>query len=263
MNPVFLINGTVLFEPELRRLCPLSGYPERAVLLHGPVSECLLQLLEHNGEVLTQRYLFSSVWERQGAIVTTNALYQTIASIRKALKMAGLADNVVQTVPKVGFKLVAQIKSGTLDSFILPALAVPESQPPEPYLPTSCISESRFRFFSVKIAYGAAAALFLLSCMVLYQQRYEEQSGFEKYQPIGNVAGCEVYSSWHDKIKSQRIYSALSERYPIQCNTGGVAYMTLNHYQNGTSVIVCDKFPEVAGAQCDSIMYREQYNEND
>ena len=86
MKPVFLINHVVLFEPDKRRLCQRGSYPERAVVLHGPVSECLLQLLEHNGEVLSQRYLFAAVWEKQGAVVTTNALYQTIASIRKALR---------------------------------------------------------------------------------------------------------------------------------------------------------------------------------
>jgi len=86
MKPVFLINETVLFEPDARRLCSLADYPSRAVILHGPVSECLLQLLEQNEQVLTQRYLFAAVWEKQGAVVTTNALYQTIASIRNALK---------------------------------------------------------------------------------------------------------------------------------------------------------------------------------
>lgn len=263
MKPVFLINGTVLFEPELRRLCSLSGYPERAVVLHAPVSECLLQLLEHNGEVLTQRYLFSAVWEKQGAVVTTNALYQTIASIRKALKMAGLADNVVQTVPKAGFKSVAQIQTGTLDAFITTDAASPAGLHTEASVPTPRAAENRFRFLSGKIAYGIAALLFILSWLVLFQQLHEQRTGFETYQPIGNIAGCNVYSSWHDKIKSQRIYIALTKRYPIQCNAGEVAYITLNRYQNGTSVIVCDKLPEVAGAQCDSIMYREQYHEND
>lgn len=264
MKPVFLINGLVFFEPDRRRLCSLSGYPERAVILHGPVSECLLQLLEHNGEVLSQRYLFSAVWEKQGAIVSTNALYQTIASIRKALKMAGLAENVVQTVPKAGFKLVAQIQTGTVDNFISMAVATPESLLSKPDVPSPSVTDSRFNLFSRKIAYGAAAAvLFILSCTVLFQQLHVQDSGFKAYQPIGNIAGCDVYSSWHDDIKSQRIYTTLIKRYPIHCNAGGVAYMTINRFPNGTSVIVCDKLPDIAGADCDSIMYRNQYNEND
>lgn len=262
MKPVFLINGLVLFEPDKRQLCPLAGYPERVVILHGPVSECLLHLLEHNGEVLTQRYLFAAVWEKQGAIVTTNALYQTIASIRKALKTAGLADNVVQTVPKEGFKSVAHLQTGTLDTFIVPVVKLP---PPVENLPSSQTEDNapRRRIFTTKIAYGVAGLLFLASCSVLYLQLNGARNGFEGYQPIGKLGGCEVYSSWHDKIKSQRIFSALNQRYPIQCNEGDVAYMTLNRYQNGTSVIVCNSPPGNEGTQCDSIMYREQYHESE
>lgn len=56
MKKVFLINDTLLFEPDLRRLGPLEGYPHRALTLHGPVNACLLLLLEHNNQVLTQRF---------------------------------------------------------------------------------------------------------------------------------------------------------------------------------------------------------------
>jgi len=252
MKPVFLINGAVLFEPDKRRLCPLAGYPDRAVILHGPVSECLLQLLEHNGEVLTQRYLFAAVWEKQGAIVTTNALYQTIASMRKALKTAGLAENIVQTVPKEGFKSVANIEVGEPEAFIALAASAPAVTPTQHHNTPWA-----------KIAYGVAGLLFIASCSVLYFQLNDRHVGFEDYQPIGNIEGCEVYSSWHDKTKSQRIFTALIKRYPVQCRSGGAVYMTLNRFQIGSSVLVCDKQPTINDAQCDSILYRELYHEND
>lgn len=265
MRPVFLINGSVLFEPDKRRLGPRDGYPNRAVLLHGPVSECLLLLLEHNGEVLTQRYLFSAVWEKQGAIVTTNALYQTIASIRKALKSVGLAENIVQTVPKEGFKAVADLQSGTLEEFILPAVsALKDGQPEEEKacLPAPVV-RPRKNLVSSKLAYGTAALLFLMSCFVLYQQLKPGDAPFADYHFIGNVEGCDVYSSLHDKMQSQNKFTSLVKRYPVQCSAGGRVYITLNHYQQGTSVIVCDKQADLAGAQCESILYREQYYETD
>jgi DNA-binding winged helix-turn-helix (wHTH) protein len=112
MKTAWLINDVVLFEPDERRLCAIQNYPAQCIILHGPVNECLLQLLLHNGEVLSQRFLFDAVWGKQGAVVTTNALYQAIASVRKALKSAGLADDVIKTIPKAGFKSVAQICAG-------------------------------------------------------------------------------------------------------------------------------------------------------
>lgn len=263
MKPVFLINHSVLFEPEKRRLYLLANYPERAVVLHAPVSECLLQLLEHNGQVMSQRDLFAAVWEKQGAVVTTNALYQTIASIRKALKTVGLAENMVQTVPKEGVKSVAHIETGTLDDFITPAALEPVETFPDAGREFSPSVNHGVLFFRSKIAGALVGLLFIVSCLALIHEINARSAGLEEYLSIGKINGCDVYSSWHDKNKSQRIYTGLDKRYPVQCSPGGVALMTLNRFQNGISVLVCDRLPNVAGARCDSIMYLEQYHETE
>ncbi|MDC0726504.1 hypothetical protein POH93_14035 [Phytobacter diazotrophicus] len=68
MKTAWLINDVVLFEPDERRLCAIQNYPAQCIILHGPVNECLLQLLLHNGEVLSQRFLFDAVWGKQGRL---------------------------------------------------------------------------------------------------------------------------------------------------------------------------------------------------
>lgn len=269
MKPVFLINDTVLFEPDARRVCSRADYPSRAVILHGPVSECLLQLLEHNDQLLSQRDLFAAVWEKQGAVVTTNALYQTIASIRKALKSAGLAEEVIITIPKGGFKSVARLHTGTIESFIernkavsLPVLTDISSKKEETETPTLHAPPAP-RFWRSSRVYWLAGVLFLFSCSVLYSELKDVDPIFAGYHPIGNVAGCEVYSSWHEKEKSYSEITALAQRYPLPCKTGKVAYMTLNHAQQGISVLICDRTPEHRDARCESIFYRQPYNENE
>jgi len=129
MNHVYLINETLLFEPEQRRLCLLAGYPHHPVVLHTPASECLFQLLENSGQVLSQRFLFKNVWEKKGAIVSTNTLYQTIASVRKGLKSAAFGDDIIKTVPRAGFKSIAMVRMGTLEDFVpaVTALTLSES----------------------------------------------------------------------------------------------------------------------------------------
>lgn len=269
MKPVFLINETVLFEPDARRLCSLADYPSRAVILHGPVSECLLQLLEQNEQVLTQRYLFAAVWEKQGAVVTTNALYQTIASIRKALKSAGLEENVIITIPKAGFKSVAQLQVGTLADFAernnavpAPVLAEVSSEIAKPaILPP--VTQRTPRFWRPSSLYWLAGALFLLSCGVLYSVLKPAEPVFAGYHPIGTMDGCEVYSSWNEIDKSQKMWTSLSQRFPLTCKTGKVAYMTLNHAQLGISVIICDRAPENREARCESLFYRQPYYDNE
>ncbi|WP_333850866.1 winged helix-turn-helix domain-containing protein [Leclercia sp.] len=269
MKPVFLINETVLFEPDARRLCSLADYPSRAVILHGPVSECLLQLLEQNEQLLTQRYLFAAVWEKQGAVVTTNALYQTIASIRKALKSAGLEENVIITVPKAGFKSVAQLRVGTLAEFVeqnktapSPVLADASSEMAKPEIPPA-VTPRTPRFWRPSIAYWLAGALFLFSCGVLYPEIKPAEPVFVGYHPIGTINGCQVYSSWNETEKSQRMWAALSQRFPLACKTGKVAYMTMNRAQLGISVIICDRAPENREARCESIFYRQPYYDNE
>lgn len=87
---IIIINELIVFEPDKNRLTSLKDYPERNISLHAPVSACLLLLLQHNHQPVTQKYLFSEVWEKNGAIVSTNAIYQSIALIRKALRGVGL-----------------------------------------------------------------------------------------------------------------------------------------------------------------------------
>lgn len=269
MKPVFLINDTVLFEPDARRLCSLADYPSRAVILHGPVSECLLQLLEQNDQVLTQRYLFAAVWEKQGAVVTTNALYQTIASIRKALKSAGLEENVIITIPKAGFKSVARLRVGRLAEFVernnaapTPVMAEVSSETARPDFPPSA-GPDRSAFWRPSRLYWLAGALFLLSCGVLYSEFKSAEPVFAGYHPIGTMDGCEVYSSWNETGKSQKMWASLSQRFPLTCQTGKVAYMTLNHAQLGISVIICDRAPEKREARCESLFYRQPYYDNE
>lgn len=264
MKKVFMINETVIFEPELRRLGPLANYPERAVALHGPVSECLTQLLEHNGQVLSQRYLFSAVWEKQGAVVTTNALYQTISSIRKALKAAGLADDVIKTISKEGFKSIARVVVGEREDFLNPQsmpanpiFVASSSAPPE----TNAMPHTAPRKHA--IVYGLAALLFILSCYVLYLTWTYDEPAYANYYNAGQMNGCHIFSSWHDRDKSRSAFETLSGRYPVKCNQGEIAYLTLNHAQRGVSVLVCDKNPQESSAHCHSIYYKQQYHENE
>ncbi|WP_446027801.1 winged helix-turn-helix domain-containing protein [Lelliottia amnigena] len=269
MKKVFLINDTLLFEPDLRRLGPLEGYPNRAITLHGPVNECLLLLLEHNDQVLTQRFLFASVWEKQGAIVSTNALYQTIASIRKALKSSGLDENIIKTIPKEGFKSVALVRTGERDEFVPSQKASPEAAltdlSSEMTIPDNVarVAPQKRSFFASPLAYAVAGLMFILSCSVLVMTLKGNETAFENYQHVGKINDCDVYSSWREKEKSIGMFNQLSKRYPINCNTGGMVWMTLNHAQRGSSVMICDRNPQDTQAQCNSIFYRKQNDDEE
>jgi DNA-binding winged helix-turn-helix (wHTH) protein len=244
MNTVFLINDVLIFEPDERRLGDLHNYPARAITLHVPVSECLRELLEHNNQLVTQHDLFAAVWTKQGAVVTTNALYQTIASIRRSLRTAGLTDNIIKTVPKEGFKSVAQLRTGPLELFLSG-----EKYHPEPLIPvrssvplsteSSMPSRARRQF-----SYALIAALAILSWTLLWIHIPLNESRLSQYHFVGTVAGCQLYSSWDQKEKSEYTFRALMQRHPIPCETEKMAWLTLNNIQRGISVLLCDKPPD-------------------
>lgn len=269
MKKVYLINDTLLFEPDLRRLGPLEGYPHRATTLHGPVSECLFLLLENNEQVVTQRTFFASVWEKQGTIVSTNALYQTISQIRKVLKSAGMEENIIKTLPKEGFKSVARVCVGELGEFVTPQKTAPvfvsskESVEPGPSSVITPEAQRKPSFFHTPLAFGLAGIMFIISCSVLYSVMKVGKLWLVDYQSVGQVNGCALNSSWHENEKSREIFAALSQRYPIHCKPGGTAWMTINFAQQGNTVIVCDRQPQDIGAQCDSIIYRQQNHEDE
>ncbi|KFC76674.1 winged helix-turn-helix domain-containing protein [Buttiauxella agrestis] len=101
MNVKYLINNKVIFDPDERSLRMVTAQDVK-ISLHIPASRCLLQLVESQGELLTQEFLFNNIWGAQGASVSSNTLYQNIGIVRKSLKSAGIDENIVQTLSRKG-----------------------------------------------------------------------------------------------------------------------------------------------------------------
>lgn len=159
---VIIINKLIVFEPDKNRLTSLKDYPERNISLHAPVSACLLLLLQHNHQPVTQKYLFSEVWEKNGAIVSTNAIYQSIALIRKALRGVGLDEEIIFTLPKIGFKAEAHVVTIPFDEFMTARTARQVAVPVELSPPATAAKKmySRVIFFSELYSYHFLVAYF-------------------------------------------------------------------------------------------------------
>lgn len=66
-------------------------------------------ILKHRGETLQREVLFEDVWEKYGQIPSNNTLTQYISLIRKSFQRLGLTDELIVTVPKVGFYISSEI----------------------------------------------------------------------------------------------------------------------------------------------------------
>jgi DNA-binding winged helix-turn-helix (wHTH) protein len=84
-------------------------YCERGVVPLTPKAfDTLLVLVENSGHVLSKEELMEKVWP--DSFVEQNNLAQHILAIRKALGEVGSGQKFIETVPKRGYRFVAEIR---------------------------------------------------------------------------------------------------------------------------------------------------------
>jgi transcriptional activator of cad operon len=98
----------------------------------------LLCLAEHGGEVISIDELLSQVWP--DVIVTPDSVYQAVASLRRQL-----GDNVknpayIETVPRLGYRMVATVSPWDKQPLVIPASpAGSDAIKPKPRLNTTAL----------------------------------------------------------------------------------------------------------------------------
>ncbi|HEX6283548.1 MAG TPA: alpha/beta fold hydrolase, partial [Pyrinomonadaceae bacterium] len=81
---------------------------DREVPLTPKVFDTLLVLIENSSHVLTKQELMQKVWP--DSFVEENNLAQNISTLRKALGQGKEGQDYIQTVPKRGYRFVADVK---------------------------------------------------------------------------------------------------------------------------------------------------------
>ena len=121
---------------------------EEEIVLQPLCIKVLALLARHQGQVLSREILIKQVWS--GRVVSEDALNNCIKKIRKALKDDPKAPNVIQTIPKRGYRLIAQTR---------PTLEPKSEVKPEPEKELNAGGySSKFRWI--------AAVIFLASSLV-------------------------------------------------------------------------------------------------
>ena len=87
-----------------------------AVALEGKPLEVLHELLLRAGEVVTKEEILDAVWP--GITVVEGSLPTAISKLRKALGTR--QDNIVETVPRVGYRLNCTVKVESIESPLAP-----------------------------------------------------------------------------------------------------------------------------------------------
>src|SRR5262245_47029257 len=106
--------GGFRLDPEKRRLWRDGGL----VQLTPKAIETLLVLVEHRGQLVERDALIRAVW--RDVAVEDGSLSVTVSMLRKALGTDGQGIKYIETVPRLGYKFVADVH----EVFEQPALII-------------------------------------------------------------------------------------------------------------------------------------------
>ncbi len=115
-EPNFRLGGLEV-RPSTREIVFATGRE----VLEPRVMAVLVVLARARGEVVTREDLTAACW--QGRVVSDDAINRVISRIRRASDLAGGADFTLETITKVGYRLVAdwQADAAPLATQVLPA----------------------------------------------------------------------------------------------------------------------------------------------
>ncbi|ATA24650.1 hypothetical protein BIY26_06235 [Brenneria goodwinii] len=124
---IYIIAEEIRFNPDDGTLG--SHQHDDFIKLSIPACRLLEQLLTSGGETLGREYLLTEVWDKYGLRGTNSNLNQYISILRRALAGYG-CDNLIITIPKIGFRLNTDISLRRDDP--PSSQPVPQALPAEP-----------------------------------------------------------------------------------------------------------------------------------
>lgn len=243
----FNIEGFITFDTEQASLVNLlSG---DCIELSATSTRLLSNLLQYRGDIISRVDIFQSVFEKYGARPSNSNLNQYISTLRRSLADLGIEKEVIITVPRIGFKISAEviITSDNDDAF---SFTLP-TQPPA--LPK----------YSLLWQHHKVAILFILVAMGLLPL---SQVFIPKKQPSAMIFTqdkCMIYSA--GTLHAREILSN-KKRFPsgLDCSTPKKVYLFNRQLNQEPGLgIYMDIFIlkcNLKSQQCHSYYYKEIKN---
>jgi Tol biopolymer transport system component/DNA-binding winged helix-turn-helix (wHTH) protein len=224
MSDSKLLTAAYLYEFSVFRLDPANGLfvNEELVSLAPKVLQTLTLLVENRGRVISKDEFFEKIWA--DTFVEDNALSFNISQLRKTLARFDDQTNFVETIPKRGFRFVAEVREVGLreieTEIFLNRRSVSKvvlEELPET-VPAKLLSEGpvRSKIFNLKtLALAAAVLLVVLSLAFVHQ--FRQNRALRSFDAIRTVKltswashGSSTYSNYSSSHDGELIaYSSL------------------------------------------------------
>jgi DNA-binding winged helix-turn-helix (wHTH) protein len=110
-------------EPQLGRL----SKDEKIVQLERKIMEVLIFLAENQGKTVKKEQFFNLVWADVN--VTEHVLARAISELRRVLKDNPQNPRFIQTIPKLGYRLIMPVSIESFQTQAQPAWQMPATAP--------------------------------------------------------------------------------------------------------------------------------------
>lgn len=104
----YIINLTIIFDPKGRELV-LKNDSQLSLGLSKPATRLLNELVNNSNIDLSRDQLIKRVWEDYGFSPSNATLNNHISELRKAFESLGANKDIIITLPRLGFRLQAEI----------------------------------------------------------------------------------------------------------------------------------------------------------
>ena len=108
-NWEYIIGENIKFSPSTESL-NLIANPEISILLTPACSRLLQYLLSEQGIVITREAIFLKLWSQYGNTPSNSSLNTYVSQIRKSFMNLGEENDVIITIPKMGFLFNPDLK---------------------------------------------------------------------------------------------------------------------------------------------------------
>lgn len=244
----FLIYGLIEFWPEEN--CLYSRKLGIKCKMFSTASRCFEHLLQYQGELVLQHSLFIAGWGPEYAKqVKPNTLYQNIMEIRRRLRQMGLDKPVIETIPRKGWRVLAEVQLEPLVStsglsatpsvsLLVPTESVDENNIVE--LPDS----DKFVIFSTPgrvkktllLSLFAFASVLCIGIILTHQYLGHQSDGyFSEYENVNVDGRCKLFTQI--PFFARHSYLDYQQYYGPRCNDDRSIYLTYNEQR--VSVISC------------------------
>ena len=159
----FRVEGR-LVQTRLNRVVSAGG---QVVQVQPKIMDVLVCLAGRPGEVVTREELFSTVWA--GTHVTEHVLARAISELRKVFDDSAQKPRVIETIPKVGYRLIAPVTAAVVENPTSETAGADAARPPAARRPTRL---EALHTWAGLAALSTATALVLVVIYLLLSTRH-------------------------------------------------------------------------------------------